>query len=151
MNAKTSSLTITLIFLLMTLSNSAQELKENSENKPEQTIENSEKLVVVWTSGDKDVAIKMVYMYTYNAAKNGWWKDVTFLIWGPSAKLLAEDKELQDYLAKMKDVGIHLVACKACADSYGVGDKLTELDVNVRYAGVELTNYIKENRHVITF
>ncbi|PKM87978.1 MAG: hypothetical protein CVU87_08510 [Firmicutes bacterium HGW-Firmicutes-12] len=28
---------------------------------------------------------------------------------------MAEDKELQDYLKKMQDKGIELVACKACA------------------------------------
>jgi hypothetical protein len=148
---KTKAILITLIFLTMTLSNYAQESQSKSENNSEQNIDNSEKLVVVWTSGDKDVALKMVYMYTYNAAKNGWWKDVSFLIWGPSAKLLAEDKDLQEYLAKMKEVGIKLVACKACADSYGVSEKLTKIGVKVRYAGVELTNYIKENRHVVTF
>jgi hypothetical protein len=106
---------------------------------------------VVWTSGDRDVALKMVFMYTFNAKKNGWWKDITLLIWGPSAKLLSEDKELQDYLKKMQEIGVIIVACKACADSYGIADKLTELGINVRYAGTELTNYIKENRHVVTF
>ncbi len=151
MKTQKNSFLLSLIFIIMASSNFAQEIPSTMKNESEPTFDNSEKLVVVWTSGDKDVAIKMVYMYTYNAAKNGWWKDVTFLIWGPSAKLLAEDKELQDYLSKMVDVGIKLVACKACADSYGVGDRLTELGVNVRYAGVELTNYIKEGRHVITF
>jgi hypothetical protein len=55
----------------------------------------SEKLVVLWTSGDPEVAKKMVFMYTYNAKKHGWWEDITLVVWGPSAKLLAEDKEWQ--------------------------------------------------------
>ena len=114
-------------------------------------LKNEEKLVVVWTSGDRDVALKMVYMYTYNAKKYGWWKDITFIIWGPSAKLLSTDKELHDYLKKMKEEGIVLKACKACADQYEVSDKLTELGVTVKYMGVELTDFIKEGRHVITF
>ncbi len=33
-------------------------------------IKDSEKLVVLWTSGDPEVAKKMVFMYTYNAQKN---------------------------------------------------------------------------------
>lgn len=113
-------------------------------------VENKDKLVVVWTSGDKEVATKMVFMYTFNAQKRAWWKDITLLIWGPSAKLLTEDKELQDYLKKMKDEGVHLLACKGCADSYGISDKLTALGVTVRYTGVDLTNFIKE-RNVVTF
>ncbi|KXS47386.1 MAG: hypothetical protein AWL62_2688, partial [Halanaerobium sp. T82-1] len=30
-------------------------------------------LVVLWTSGDKEVAKKMVFMYTLNAKTRGWW------------------------------------------------------------------------------
>ena len=109
-----------------------------------------DQLVVVWTSGDREVALKMVFMYTYNAKKNEWWKDITLLVWGPSAKLLSEDKELQEYVKSMKEEGIHLLACKGCADQYGVSEKLEEIGVEVRYTGVDLTNFIKE-RHVVTF
>lgn len=122
------------------------------EIKTEETVyKDSEKLVVVWTSSDLEVALKMVYMYTYNAKKYSWWKGVTFIIWGPSSKLLAENKELQDYLRKMKDEGIILEACQACADMYGVSDKLIEMGVDVKYMGVALTEYIKGDSHVITF
>ena len=55
------------------------------------------KLAVLWTSGDRDVAIKMVFMYTFNAKKRGWWNDIQFIVWGPSSKLLSEDLEIQDY------------------------------------------------------
>jgi len=149
MKTRVLSITLTLILSIMTLSNFAQEQQNNTNT--EQTIANNEKLVVVWTSSDRDVAIKMVFMYTFNAKKNGWWKDITLLVWGPSAKLLTEDKELQDYLKKMQEIGVHTIACKGCADLYGIADKLDNLGITVRYTGVELTNYIKENRHVITF
>lgn len=109
-----------------------------------------DQLVVVWTSGDIEVAEKMVYMYTYNAKKYGWWKNITFIIWGPSSKLLSENKDLQEYLKKMKDEGIILEACKACADMYGVSEKLAALGVDVKYMGQALTDYIL-TRHVITF
>ncbi len=113
-------------------------------------IANEDKLVVVWTSGDKEVAMKMVFMYTYNAQKYKWWKDITLLVWGPSAKLLSTDTDLQDYVQTMLDSGIHVLACKGCADQYGVSEKLEEVGVTVRYTGVDLTNFIKE-RHVVTF
>ena len=125
----------------------------DNSTKPEKNTSNEtsdNKLVVVWTSGDKEVAMKMVFMYTFNAKKFGWWDDITLLIWGPSQKLLTEDKDLQDYLKKMKEKGIHLLACKGCADQYQISDKLTELGVKVKYTGVDITNFIKE-RHVITF
>jgi hypothetical protein len=113
----------------------------------------ADKLVVLWTSGDRDVALKMVFMYTYNAStpRFGWWEDIPLIVWGPSARLLAEDKELQDYVKKMKEAGITLEACKACADMYEVSEKLGELGVDVKYMGDVLTNYVKEGRHVLTF
>ncbi len=109
------------------------------------------KLVVVWTSGDREVALKMVFMYTFNAKKRGWWDDIIFVVWGPSEKLLAEDKELQNYLKKMFDVGVRVEACKACSDMYGVSESLENLGVDVKYMGVPLTDYIKEDMKVITF
>jgi hypothetical protein len=109
------------------------------------------KLVVVWSSGDREVALKMVFMYTFNAKKHGWWDDITFIVWGPSEKLLAEDEELQNYLRKMFDVGIRVEACKACSDMYGVSESLAALGVDVKYMGIPLTEYIKEDLKVITF
>lgn len=112
--------------------------------------DSSNKLVVVWTSGDKEVALKMVFMYTYNAKKYEWWDDITLLVWGPSSKLLSEDEELQEYVQKMLNEGISVLACKGCADEYGVSDKLAEIGITVKYTGKDLTNFIKEG-HVVTF
>ena len=55
-------------------------------------IPGNEKMVIVWTSGDREVALKMVFMYTLNAKTRGWWEDITLVVWGPSAKLLTEDE-----------------------------------------------------------
>ena len=109
------------------------------------------KLLVVWTSADKEVALKMVYMYTYNAKKNGWWDEVRFLIWGPSARLLAEDQELQEYVKKMKTEGVEIIACKACADSYGISEKLEGIGAKVFYVGKDLTAMLKSDWVTVTF
>ena len=111
----------------------------------------SEKLVVLWTSGDPEVAKKMVFMYTYNAKKYGWWEDITLVVWGPSAKLLTEDKELQESIKKMKEIGINLLACKGCSDQYEISDDLEKLGIEVKYIGVELTDFIKGDYHLLTF
>jgi len=111
----------------------------------------SSKLFVLWTSGDKEVAIKMVFMYTYNAKKNGWWDTIRFIVWGPSSKLLAEDAEIQEGIKKMKEEGVELYACKACADLYGVSDKLAELGLTVKYIGKDLTDLLKAGWHQLTF
>ena len=109
------------------------------------------KLLVVWSSGDRDVALNMVFMYTYNAKKNGWWENIRFLIWGPSSKLLSVDKELQEEIKKMKAVGIELLACKACTDRYGVSETLEGLGIEVKYMGVGLTEMLKGGWTTLTF
>ncbi len=114
-------------------------------------VKTEDSLVVVWSSGDRDVALKMVFMYTVNAKLKGWWEDVVLVIWGPSARLLSEDTELQEYLARMKSAGVVLEACKACADMYGVSENLENMDIDVKYMGTPLTSYLKEGRKVIAF
>jgi len=111
----------------------------------------NEKLVVVWTSGDKDVAKNMVFMYTLNAKKRGWFEDVTFIVWGPSSKLLSEDAELQETLREMLDAGVKLEACLRCAENYGVVEDLKILGIDVKLMGQPLSEYLKEDRKVITF
>lgn len=143
-----------LLVIICAVLLSAQDLiaQEKNQEKTEMSeIADNEKLVVLWTSGDVEVAKKMVYMYTYNAKKHGWWKEITFIIWGPSSKLLSEDSELQDYVKKMTKEGIKFEACKACSDMYDVSDKLIELGIDVKYMGTGLTEYIKSEQHVITF
>ncbi len=113
--------------------------------------EKKDSLIVVWASGDKEVAMKMVFMYTLNSKLRGWWKEVTLIVWGPSAKILSEDIELQDYLNEMKKAGVALEACITCANMYHVSKKLIELGIDVKKMGSRLTDYLKEGRSVITF
>ena len=110
-----------------------------------------EKLVILWTSGDREVALKMVFMYAGNAPRNGWWEDITLIVWGPSAPLLVQDSELQEKMAEMVQEGVKLEACKACSDSYGVSDQLAGLGIDVKYMGEPLTAYLKEGCRVLTF
>lgn len=141
-------------FLLMNLitlsaSNPADNMNETEkEMKKEKT---EDHLLIVWTSGDPDVAHKMVFMYAYNARKNGWWKQVSLLVWGPSAKLSSEDPEIQESLKKMKEQGVELIACKGCADQYGVSAKLEDLGIEVKYTGTYLTDFLKSGKKVVTF
>lgn len=108
-------------------------------------------LMVLWTSADREVALKMVYMYTYNAKKRGWWDQIRFIIWGPSSKLLSVDLELQAEIKKMMEFGVEVLACKACADLYGVSDKLEALGIGVEYMGVPMTDMLKQGWTSLTF
>jgi hypothetical protein len=94
----------------------------------------------------------MAFMYAFNCKRFKWgWKGVTLIVWGPSAKLLAEDKELQEHIVDMKEAGIKLQACKKCSDLYGVSADLKRLGIEVKYLGKQLTEYLRDdNYRVIT-
>lgn len=123
--------------------------KKGKENMEKSAI--SDSLLVVWTSGDREVARKMVFMYCKNAKLKNWWSRVRLVIWGPSAQLLASDKFLQDELEDLKTAGVELQACKACADLYGVADKLKSLGIEVLYIGGAFTEMLKTGWTCLTF
>ena len=111
----------------------------------------SDKLNILWTSGDREVALKMVFMYGHNSKLRSWWDEVHLIVWGPSSKLLAEDGELQMHVEAMRKSGVTFSACKKCSDEYGVSEKLTELGVDVRYMGEPLTRLLKDGEKLLTF
>lgn len=130
----------------------ALQQQKNSQKSPTKPESNSEKLTIVWTSGDPEVAHRMVLMYGKAAKSNQWFDEVRLIIWGPSARLVAADKEIQAKLKEMKQNGIVIEACVVCADSYGVSDRLRELGIEVKPMGKPLSNIIREkDSHLITF
>jgi len=110
------------------------------------------KLCVIWSSTDPDVARGMVFMYAHNSKRLGWWSEVKLVVWGPSAPLMAEDKGLQSYIEPMKQDGLILQACRACADMHGVTGALEALGIDVIYMGEPLTEMLKSDEWaVLTF
>ncbi len=109
-------------------------------------------LTIVWTSGDPEVAHRMVLMYC-SAAKNFKWFDkVRLIVWGPSARLVAADKEIQAKLKEMQEQGVVLEACVVCANSYGVTEKLKELGLDVKPMGKPLSDSVRDpTMHLLTF
>jgi hypothetical protein len=53
-------------------------------------------------------------------------------------------------IQKMKEAGVILEACKACADLYCVSSKLEDLGIDVKYMGQPLTEYLKSDRIVLS-
>ena len=90
-------------------------------------------LYVLWTNDNPITAEKMVFMYTINSLIHGWWEKVTLIIWGATAKLVSEDAKIQEKIKEALDAGVHLTACKACADQLGVTETLEKLNVEVKY------------------
>jgi hypothetical protein len=109
------------------------------------------RLAVVWSSGDPEVAHRVCLMYTHAAHKYGWFDEVRLIVWGPSARLLAGDRDLQAKIADMQSDGMHVQACVVCADSYGVSDDLRAMNIEVKPMGKPLSTYLQDGWEVLTF
>ena len=116
-----------------------------------ETAPQSDNMFVIWSSADPEIAQRLVFMYTRNSMIRGWWNRMQLVIWGPSAKLLAEDEELQDEIIGVAKDGVELLACKRCADDYGVTEKLESLGIEVIYMGVPTTEMLKDGWRQLTF
>ncbi|QZT39153.1 DsrE family protein [Halosquirtibacter xylanolyticus] len=117
-----------------------------------QVKKDDDKLAVLWTSDDPYVADRVALMYTHAAARNHLFKEVTLIIWGPSAKLVAENKKIQKKLMQMKKDGVKIRACIACATAYDVVDDLKQLNFEVAPMAIPLTDYLKDDQtKVLTF
>jgi len=113
--------------------------------------ETSDKLVIVWTSDDPYTAERMVLMYGHAAKTAGWFTEVTLIIWGPSAKMVAENIKIQEKLKAMQNDGVEIRACIVCANMYEVTEDLKALGFDVRGMGKPLTDYLKGGAKVLTF
>ena len=109
------------------------------------------RLAVIWSSAEPEVAHRACLMYAHNAKTQKWFDQVTLIVWGPSARLLAADKDLQAKVTAMAKDGVKVQACLACADSYGVTEQLRKLGIEVKYMGKPLTDLLKEDWKILTF
>lgn len=107
-------------------------------------------LYVLWTNADLITAEKMVFMYTVNSLLKNWWEKVTLIVWGATAKLVSEDENIQKMVKKALEAGVHISACKACADQLGVTETLEKLNIEVKYWGMPLTEILKNEEELLT-
>jgi hypothetical protein len=109
------------------------------------------KLLIVWSTAEIEVAKKMVLLYSSVMLPRGYWDEANLMIWGPSAKLLSENDELQEMLENIKQTGVKLSCCVVCSDEYGVTEQLEAMGVEAIHTGELLTEALKTDWKVITF
>lgn len=109
-----------------------------------------ERINILWTNDNPNTAHTMVFMYATNAKLNGWWDEVNVIIWGPTAKLVAEDEGVQERIKLAKQAGVNVEACIACATQFGVVDELKALNLELKPMGEPLTEIIKAGEKLIT-
>ncbi len=108
------------------------------------------KLNILWTTKDKDTAHNMVLLYATNSKLNNWWDEVQVIVWGASARIVAEDEGVREKIKLAMHAGVKFVGCLGCAVNLGVADKISELGIKLEYYGESFTEIIKEGEHLIT-
>ena len=113
-------------------------------------METKEKLYILWTSGEKVTFDEMVFMYALNSLKHQWWKDVTLIIWGASAALVGKDFVVQQEIKELSEAGVHITACKGCADNLSLSGTFEKMGIEVKYWGTPLTRILRSKARLIT-
>jgi hypothetical protein len=110
-----------------------------------------DKLTILWTSENEEIATNMLLMYTLKSNLNNWWKECNLITWGPSNKILCENPEVQVMVKQIMDTGVKVYSCKRCAEEYGIVEKLENMGIEVKLMGEPLTNYLQDSSYrVIT-
>jgi hypothetical protein len=108
------------------------------------------RLLVLWTSGEKETALNMVLMYTTNSKLHAWWDEVVLLVWGAASRLVAEDTDVQAGIVTARQAGVRAIACLACAQNLGVVEQLQQQGIEVFYTGQFLTEWLKSGDKVLS-
>jgi len=109
------------------------------------------KLLIIWSTSEIEVAKKMILLYGSVILPRNYWDEAHIMIWGPSAKLLAENVELQEMVAKVQATGVKFSCCVVCSDDYGVTEKLASFGIDMTHTGEMLTESLQSDWKVLTF
>ncbi len=113
-------------------------------------MDHKRQLHILWANADPLTSQMMVMMYARNAMLHNWFDGVTVIIWGATAKLMAESETLQEEMRIAKQAGVHFSACIACAMKLGVKDDLEQLGLEVIPWGQKLTQLIQDKENLLT-
>ncbi|HFU74457.1 MAG TPA: DsrE family protein [Helicobacteraceae bacterium] len=111
----------------------------------------NDKLLIVWSSGELEVAQKLVLLYGSVILERQYWDEAHLMVWGPSIKLLCETKALQTQLKTVQQSGVTVSACIVCSDEYGCSDQLRAMGIDVTHTGEFLTKALKSDWKTVTF
>lgn len=113
-------------------------------------MEKDRHLYILWTNDNPVTAEKMVFMYGGNSLRNGWWEEVTLIVWGATTELVSKNAAIQKQILELMEGGVKVSACKACADQLGVSDQLEALGLEVKYWGKPLTALLQSDARLLT-
>lgn len=142
MRFKFMSSLMMVMLLVGTLATTAAANPPGAEYSPQ----GSGNVVVLIKSGDAE-DIFFGLLFADRANRNQWMDNVKVVLWGPAQKTLAELPADSEQIKLLKGIiasggkTSRIWACKACADRYGVTDKMEKLGCEVFHVG-NATSYL---------
>ncbi|HAM99953.1 MAG TPA: DsrE family protein [Marinilabiliales bacterium] len=109
-----------------------------------------QELFILWHSDNFITAEKLVFKYAINCRFQGWFSQVTIIIWGASSQLAMRNPHIQKLIKEAMEHGIKVTACKACADELESTNVLAELGVELRYWGKPLSELIQSGKKILS-
>lgn len=107
-------------------------------------------LFILWTNADPVTANLMVFMYAENAIGHQKWDRIMIIVWGATAKLVAEDPQIQSRIRALQELGVRFSACITCAEELGVAETIRSLGIDLVKWLNPLTALLKGNKKLIT-
>jgi hypothetical protein len=72
----------------------------------------ADKVFALITDTDREQAMAVGLIYPLSCARNKWLEEVKFVFFGPSEKLAAFKKQVQEKVKEIKELGVEVLACK---------------------------------------
>lgn len=107
-------------------------------------------LYLLWANGDPIVSEHMVMMYATNAMLNGWWDQVTVIIWGASQITATENEGVRLKMKLARQAGVEFSACLSCALNLGTKESLEADGVEVIRWGEKLSGLMQAGEKVLS-
>lgn len=108
------------------------------------------KVLLIVSSGDKNViSTAMVFGIVSFEAKL--YEDIKVFFFGPSEKVITEDKDLQSSLSKLIKDGITPVACVNLSNAFDITPKLTKLGFNAIPVGEAIADLVNKDYVTMVF
>lgn len=102
-------------------------------------------LLIVWTSGDIEVAEKFPLLYSSVMLDRKYWENAHLMIWGPSILLAKQNTQIREKLVQIKKTGVKMSACVVCTKEYNAQEELENLGIEVNHTGELFTKALKDD------
>jgi hypothetical protein len=108
------------------------------------------RLTILWTNADPLTSHHMVMMYARNAKLNGWFDNVTVVLWGAPQRYVVDDEKIRLEIEIAKQAGVEFSACVSCSSRLSLTSELDELGITTMRWGEKLSDILKNGEALIT-